>query len=110
LDWNRRRGLKPCKLYDDDKDNDDEDYNDNYDYDDDDDDYNDDDNNDDRSRAKIDTLKFEVLMAVTINLVCDTVLLPSRDAVRTTDNHVPINTWPHNTGDNMADKIMTAHS
>jgi hypothetical protein len=95
-DWNRTRGLKPCMLDDDDDDDDA------------------DDDDDDRARATIDTIKFEVLMAVTISLVCDTVLWPSRDAVRTfhrnTSNHVPINTGRHNTGDNIADKIMTAHS
>jgi hypothetical protein len=45
---------------------------------------------------------------------CGTVLWPSRGAVRTflrnTGNHVPINTERRNTGDNMTDKIMTAHS
>ena len=66
------------------------------------------------ARATIDTLKFEVLMAVIISLVCDTVLWPSRDAVRTflrnTGIYIPINAGHHNTGANMADKIMTAHS
>jgi hypothetical protein len=71
--WDRTRGLKPCKLYDD-----------NYDDDDDDDDGGGGGGgDDDRARATIGTLKFEDLMAVTISLVCETVLWPSRDAVRT---------------------------